>query len=155
MRRALAFGLVGAQFALLAALAFVPHGTAWPVNGLVIAGTVVLVAGGGMLAVLGLVGLGPALTASPIPKANAPLVTGGVYGLVRNPIYTGLMTGGAGLAMFGASVWHIIAWVLLVLLLSSKARWEERMLLAEHPEFAGYARRVGRFLPGIGRLRNR
>lgn len=155
MRRALAFGLVFAQFVLLAALVFVPHGTVWPVNGLIVAATVVLGAAGVLLAGLGLVGLGPALTASPIPRENAPLVTGGVYGLVRNPIYTGLMVGGAGLALLGASVWHIVAWVLLVLLLLSKTRWEERMLLAEHPEFAEYARRVGRFLPGIGRLRKR
>ncbi|HEY8912928.1 methyltransferase family protein [Lacisediminihabitans sp.] len=155
MRRALAFGLVFAQFVLLAALVFVPHGTVWPVNGLIVAATVVLGATGVLLAGLGLVGLGPALTASPIPRENAPFVTGGVYGLVRNPIYTGLIAGGAGLVLLGASVWHIVAWVLLVLLLSSKTRWEERMLLAEHPEFAEYARRVGRFLPGIGRLRKR
>jgi protein-S-isoprenylcysteine O-methyltransferase Ste14 len=155
MRRALAFGLVCAQFVLLAALVVVPHGTIWPVTGFTVAATVVLVAAGLLLAVLGLVGLGPALTASPIPKQNAPLVTGGVYAAVRNPIYTGLMVGGLGLALLGASVWHIAAWVLLVLLLSAKTRWEERMLLAEHAEFADYATRVGRFLPGIGRLRER
>lgn len=27
------------------------------------------------------------------------------------------------------------------------------MLVAEHPDYAGYGARVGRFLPGIGRLR--
>ncbi|TXN31953.1 methyltransferase family protein [Lacisediminihabitans profunda] len=155
MRRALAFGLVGAQFVLLAALVFVPHGTIWPVDGVVVAVAVVVVTAGMLLAVLGLVGLGPALTASPIPKENAPLVTGGVYAVVRNPIYTGLMAGGVGLVLLGASVWHIVVWVLLVVLLSSKTRWEERMLLAEHAEFAHYAARVGRFLPGIGRLRKR
>ncbi|WP_394770734.1 methyltransferase family protein [Lacisediminihabitans sp.] len=155
MRRALAFGLVGAQFVLLAALVFLPRGTLWPVSGIVVAVAVVVVAAGLLLAVLGLVGLGPALTASPIPKQNASLVTGGVYAVVRNPIYTGLLAGGVGLTLLGDSVWHIVAWLSLVLLLSFKTRWEERMLLAEHAEFADYAARVGRFLPGIGRLRKR
>ena len=153
MKRALAFGLVFAQFLLLAALILIPHGSLWPVNTVVIAASIALGVAGAILAVLGVTGLGPALTASPIPREHAQLVTSGVYGLVRNPIYTGLMTGGLGLALFGASVWHIAAWVALALLLSAKTRWEERMLVAEHPDYAGYGARVGRFVPGVGRLR--
>ena len=153
MKRALALGLVVAQFLLLGALVFLPHGSLWPVNALVIAVAIVLGAAGVILVVLGAMRLGSALTASPIPRERAQLVTSGVYGYVRNPMYTGLMVGGLGLALFGASVWHVIAWVALVLLLAGKARWEERMLVAEHPDYAGYAARVGRFLPGVGRLR--
>lgn len=153
MKRALALGLVLAQFLLLAALVFLPHGSLWPVNALVIAVAIVLGSVGVILAVLGALRLGSALTASPIPRERAELVTGGVYGYVRNPMYTGLMVGGLGLALLGASVWHVIAWVALVLLLAGKARWEERMLVAAHPDYAGYAARVGRFLPGVGRLR--
>ena len=155
MKRALAFGLVSAQIVLLAVLAFVPHGTLWPVNAAVIAASIVLAVAGVILAMLGAIGLGPAFTPNPIPRENAPLATGGVYGLVRNPIYTGLMTGGLGLALFGASVWHVVAWVALVAVLSAKTRWEERMLLAKHPGFGEYAARVGRFVPGVGRLRPR
>ncbi|MBC7442806.1 MAG: isoprenylcysteine carboxylmethyltransferase family protein [Ramlibacter sp.] len=154
MKRALAIGLVSAQFLLLAALAFLPHGTLWPVTVLLAVVAIVLCVGGAVLAVLGVAGLGPALTASPIPREHAPLVTTGVYGLVRSPIYAGLITGGLGLALFGASAWHLVAWVALVLLLAGKARWEERMLLAEHPDYVAYGARVGRFLPGVGRLRS-
>jgi protein-S-isoprenylcysteine O-methyltransferase Ste14 len=153
MKRALAIALVSVQFVLLLALAFLPHGTLWPVNLGVTVVAILLGLAGAVIAVLGVLGLGPALTASPIPREHAPLVTGGVYGLVRSPIYTGLMTGGLGLALIGASVWHIAAWLALVLLLAGKARWEERMLLAEHSDYAAYGARVGRFLPGVGRLK--
>lgn len=152
MKRALALGLVAAQFVLLGALAFLPHGQLWPVNAGVVVLAVVLALLGATLAVLGVLGLGPALTASPIPRENTPLVTSGVYGLVRSPIYTGLMTGGLGLALVGASVWHVVAWVALIVLLSAKTRWEERMLLAEHSDYAAYGASVGRFLPGVGKL---
>ena len=152
MKRALAFGLVFVQLVLLVALIFVPHASLWPVNAGVLAVAIALGLVGAAVAVLGVVGLGPALTASPIPREHAPLVTSGVYGLVRSPIYTGLMTGGLGLLLFGASVWHIGAWVALILLLSAKTRWEERMLMAEHPDYAEYGARVGRFLPGLGRM---
>lgn len=153
MKRALALVLVLAQFLLLAALVLLPRGSLWPLNAVVIALAIVLGAVGVILVVLGALRLGSALTASPIPRDSAQLVTGGVYGHVRNPMYTGLMVGGLGLALFGASLWHVIAWVALVLLLAGKARWEERMLVVAHPDYAGYAARVGRFLPGIGRLR--
>ena len=151
MNRAL--GLVAAQLLLLAALVLMPHDSLWSVGAFGIGVAIVLVGLGAVLAVLGAVGLGPALTASPIPRQGARLVTRGVYGVVRNPIYTGLLVGGLGLVVFGASVWHILTWVALLALLAGKARWEERMLRAEHPEFDDYAARVGRFVPGIGRLR--
>lgn len=154
MKRALAVALVTAQFLLLLALALLPHGTLWPVNLAVVVAAIVLALGGAVFAVLGVLGLGPALTASPIPREHAPLVTHGVYGLVRSPIYTGLMAGGVGLVLLGASVWHLVAWLALVLLLAGKARWEERMLVAEHPDYAAYGARVGRFLPGVGRLKH-
>lgn len=119
---------------------------------------VVVIAGillfcGFVIAVWGVIGLGPALTASPIPKDQAQLVTHGLFGVVRNPIYSGLMIAGAGLVVFGASWWHCATWVALVLLLAAKSRWEERMLAAAHADFAGYAGRVGRFIPGVGKWR--
>jgi protein-S-isoprenylcysteine O-methyltransferase Ste14 len=146
-------GLVAAQLLLLAALVLIPRGALWPLGAIAVGVATVLVVLGVVLVVLGAVGLGPALTASPIPRQGARLVTRGVYGVVRNPIYTGLLVGGLGLVAFGASLWHILTWVALLALLAGKARWEERMLRAKHPEFDDYAARVGRFLPGVGRLR--
>lgn len=153
MKRWLPWVLVGVQFVLLAALIVVPRGTLWPVGtiALVVAG--VLIASGLLLAVLGVRGLGSSLTASPVPKGGSRLVTSGVYSQVRHPIYTGLLTGGLGLVAFGASVAHLALWVALLILLSGKARWEERMLAAEHPDYAAYAARTGRFVPGLGRRR--
>lgn len=153
MKRAFAFGLVFVQLLLLAALIFLPQGALWTVGVATTAAAIALGAIGAILAILGVVGLGPALTASPIPREHARLVTGGVYGIVRNPIYTGLIVAGLGLALFGASAWHIASWVALVVLLSVKTRWEERMLATEHPGYGEYAARVGRFVPGMGRLR--
>lgn len=153
MKCALALSLVTAQFVLLAVLVLLPHGTLWPVSVVVLVVFIVLVVVGVVLAVMGVLGLGSALTASPIPRDDAPLVTTGVYGLVRSPVYSGLMTGGLGLVLFGASIWHAVGWVLLVVLLAAKTRWEERMLIAEHPEYLSCGARIGRFVPGIGRLR--
>lgn len=152
MNRRLAFAVVAAQILLIVALVVLPLGMLWPVNGVVIGAALVLGVAGALLIILGVIGLGPAVTVSPIPREQAPLVTTGVYGVIRSPIYTGLMTAGFGFTLYGASVWHIVVWVVLVVLLSAKARWEERMLVARHPEYAAYGARVGRFLPRRGRL---
>ena len=153
MRRALAFGLVVVQVLLLVGLIFLPHGSIWPVNAFVVAAALVLVVVGVALTIAGSARLGSALTASPIPKKDAPLVTSGIYGYIRSPIYTGLITGGLGLTLLGGSVPHVFLWIVLIGLLAMKARWEERMLSAEHPEYRVYGERVGRFIPGIGRMR--
>jgi protein-S-isoprenylcysteine O-methyltransferase Ste14 len=155
MKRAFASVLVSVQFILLAALVFVPRGSLWPVTGLAIAVGLVLILVGTSLAIFGVTGLGTALTASPVPRQNAALVTTGAYAMVRHPIYTGLMMGGLGLAVLGSSLWHAATWVALVILLATKTRWEERMLLAEHSEYRHYAARIGRFMPGIGRVGRR
>ena len=139
------------QLVLIVALVLEPFGGGWPRNTLVLVIAAVVIVAGLAIATWGIVGLGPALTASPIPKDEAKLVTHGIYGVVRNPIYTGLMITGSGLVVFGASWWHLATWVALIALLAIKARWEERMLGNAHPDFAAYAQRVGRFVPGVGR----
>lgn len=151
--RSVAAGLVALQLLLLAALVLEPYGGWWPRDTVVLWSSALVILGGLVIAIWGIIGLGPALTASPIPKQEAKLVTSGIYSVVRNPIYTGLMILGAGLFVFGASWWHLATWVALILLLAFKARWEERMLSDAHPEFTEYAARVGRLVPGIGRLR--
>lgn len=153
MKRALPYALVTLQFVLLGALVLVPRGALWPLGAIVMVSAAILILLGGAVAVLGVVGLGSALTASPVPKAGSSLVTTGIYSAIRHPIYTGLLVGGLGLVLFGASPWHIGLWFALLLLLAIKSRWEERMLLAEHPDYRDYGARSGRFLPGIGRLR--
>ena len=141
------------QLLLIAALVLIPHGELWPLSPAVLTLGILLGITGLVIAILGVLGLGPALTASPIPRDRAPLVTGGLYGWVRHPIYTGLLLGGSGLVLLGASLWHVVLWLGLFVLLALKSRWEERMLLDEHPDYQNYAADVGRFVPGVGKLR--
>jgi protein-S-isoprenylcysteine O-methyltransferase Ste14 len=48
---------------------------------------------------------------------------------------------------------HVATAISLVILLSFKARFEERMLLAKFDGYAAYAAKVGRMIPFLGRIR--
>ena len=82
------------------------------------------------------------------------LVTSGVFGLVRNPIYTGMIPAFAGIALLVPNPPAIVAFALVVVGLEIQTRLvEEPYLLKVHGSaYAEYAARVGRFVPGVGRM---
>jgi len=96
--------------------------------------------------------LGENLTPNPIPKPQGTLEVTGLYAWVRHPIYTAVLAIALGLFTLAASWWHLAIFLMLVMLLGSKARAEERLLREKFPDYEEYQARVGRFLPGIGRI---
>ena len=88
-----------------------------------------------------------------IDSAPTELVTAGLFQVVRNPIFTGMLLVVSGLVLVTPSPWTVMGWWVYVLLVSLQVRLEEQHLLALHGvRYREYATRVGRFFPGIGRL---
>ncbi|MEY4458617.1 MAG: hypothetical protein RIS25_1210 [Actinomycetota bacterium] len=140
-----------AQFTILGALVFLP---AAPTEALPPAGrwlAVVLLAVGGGLVVAALIQLGRAATATPVPNSSGVLRTSGLYRSVRHPIYSGLFVIAAGLALSGMTLGHVILAVAFVILMNTKARFEEALLTQKFPEYPEYAQRTGRFIPRLPR----
>ena len=108
-----------------------------------------LVALGAVGAVLGVVGLRENLTAVPRPIEGGRLIDSGVYGLVRHPIYTGIVTAALGWGLATASPTALAAAVLLGCFFDLKARREEAWLLAAYPTYAAYRTRVRKLVPFI------
>ena len=91
------------------------------------------------------------------PRERTDLVTGGPFALVRNPIYSALIPTLLGLALLVPSVVALGSVIVFALATEVQVRAvEEPHLLRLHErEYADYAARVGRFVPGLGRLNNR
>lgn len=89
------------------------------------------------------------------PTERTALVTAGPFGLVRNPIFTGMLLAASGLVLVLPSALTLPGWTALLVGLEVQVRLvEEPYLLRTHgAAYAEYAARVGRFLPGLGRLR--
>jgi protein-S-isoprenylcysteine O-methyltransferase Ste14 len=146
---------VVAQFVLLALLLLVPPELpglpAWPaeLRALTFPLGLLLGAIGGSIGLLGLLHLGANLTPFPHPKQDGTLITGGVYALVRHPIYSGILIAAFGWALVRAGTPPLFGAVLLALFFDRKAAHEETRLNARFPEYAAYSRRTRRLLPWI------
>lgn len=140
--------LVALQFALLAALA-------------VVAAPAFAAAQAGALS-WALLGLAAALGAwalasnrpgnfnvHPSPRAGGQLVQSGPYRWIRHPMYTSVLSAGAGAAAAAGGTPAWLGVLLLVVVLGVKAALEERWMIQVHPGYADYRRRSHRFVPGL------
>ena len=82
------------------------------------------------------------------------LVTGGPFALVRNPIFSAMVPSLLGLALLVPNAAALAGFAALVVALEVQVRLvDEPYLLRTHgARYADYASRVGRFVPGLGRL---
>jgi protein-S-isoprenylcysteine O-methyltransferase Ste14 len=138
------------QALLLALLAFAgASGPAWGDPWLItgrLAGAILVVTGL-LVAGLGFLGLRENLTAVPRPVEGGHLVDTGVYGLVRHPIYTGIILVAAGWGLVTASPPALVVALGLGFFFDLKARREEAWLVAAYPAYAAYRRRVRKLVP--------
>lgn len=107
---------------------------------------------GGLGAAYGIAGawrLGRSRTAFPLPLEQCRLVTTGVYGWVRHPLYASLIFLGFAWSLGWGSLIAAKAALAQVFFLLAKAKREEIWLKERFPAYVAYARRVKRFIPGI------
>lgn len=87
----------------------------------------------------------------PDRDAPPPLVTTGIFGVIRNPIYLSMMLASTGMFLLMPDAVSLALWVLTLASLSFLVRLEEDFLRGVHGDaYWTYLARVGRFLPGLG-----
>lgn len=87
------------------------------------------------------------------PAEQTALVTDGPFRLVRNPIFTAMVTTSAGLTLMVPNIAAVVALAALVTAIQLQVRAvEEPYLLTVHgDQYQRYAAQAGRFLPLLGR----
>lgn len=102
-----------------------------------------------ILLLWGGVELGTNLTPLPHPKDNGKLVTSGIYGVVRHPIYSGVIFLAIAYSFWQLSLIHFISAMLLLLFFDIKARKEESWLRIKFSDYGVYQTRVKKLIPWI------
>jgi protein-S-isoprenylcysteine O-methyltransferase Ste14 len=140
-------GLVSPALVLAGVLPVLRFGSAVSWVGLVLA-----LAGFG-LAVLAQQTMGRSWRIGVDPKERTDLITHGVFGYVRNPIFTAMIAAQAGTTLLAPTWLAIIGLALLVAGVELQVRRvEEPHLLTVHgADYADYSTGTGRFVPLIGR----
>ncbi len=87
-------------------------------------------------------------------EERTTLVTSGPFAMVRNPIFSALLLAAAGLALMVPNPVAFAALAAMLLAVEIQVRHVEEpyLLEAQGEEYAAYASRVGRFVPGVGLL---
>jgi protein-S-isoprenylcysteine O-methyltransferase Ste14 len=138
--------VVGAQLAAIAGLTW-PGRPRWSLPRPVAAGAAALIGTGVAVAAAGAKRQGLQLTPWVEPRANAELITDGVYAWTRNPMYAGILLAGAGLALLRRRPEPLVSYAALSAVLHVKTGMEERRLHARFGEaYSRYAERTPRLL---------
>ena len=85
----------------------------------------------------------------PMPKKTGALIVHGPYRFIRHPMYTSLCLATLGLLLFQFTIWKLVMWCLLILILVLKARFEEKLLCLHHPGYVDYQKTNKAFIPWI------
>lgn len=141
--------LVALQFLLLAALALFPGAKERP--HLFVALAYVLLVLGVALLLKSFRDLGQALTPLPESKEGAQLVTTGIYGYLRHPIYSSIILIASGIVFWKWSVGSLFIALALLILLIYKSRYEDKLLRAKFGSAPKYQKNTGAFFPSIKR----
>ncbi len=115
---------------------------------------IVLAALGGTAVFLAQLGMGASWRIGVSDEERTALVTTGWFSIVRNPIYSAMIVGWTGFAVL-VPTWLAFAAVVVIaagLELQVRAVEEPHLVRTHGEAYRGYASRVGRFLPGVGRF---
>lgn len=93
--------------------------------------------------------LGRSLTPFPRPREHAVLVTDGPYGIVRHPIYSGVVLTCLGISLGTGNVIRLVITALLLVFFDLKSRREEQWLEESYPAYPDYKRWVRRLIPWL------
>ncbi len=85
----------------------------------------------------------------PSLKNNHQLVTTGIYGYIRHPMYTSVILLCFGLLLTNLSIVNQLVMLILVIDLILKSSHEEKLLLTRFANYQDYKNKTARFLPFV------
>ncbi len=109
-----------------------------------------MVVAGAVTALMAASALGSSLSPFPAPVRSGKFVAKGPYGIVRHPIYTGVITGSVGFSIAQGDWLSLVVAIALLPFFYAKTIREELHLLATYEDYESYRGQVTRrIVPGV------
>jgi len=133
-----------AQFMLLAFIAWPLENFKFSIVGLVVIFISLLIA------VSALIANRPGnFNVRPHPKTTGRLIVHGPYKFIRHPMYSSLIFACLGMLFFQFSYLKLGTWLLLIIVLALKARFEEKALCLHYPQYCDYKKSNKGIIPWV------
>lgn len=139
---------MGLQFALFGLYLWpihwdytIPDLILWPAQLAIIVGLILIG--------LAFLQMGKRISPFPRPKEETELISWGVFGLVRHPIYSGIILFCIGLALYQEEPYKLFLSIIIWLFFFAKSTYEERNMLKKFPKYREYKKKTGRFFPKV------
>ena len=104
---------------------------------------------GVIVGALGIRALRRAIIGPLLAERTSHLVQDGIYAVMRHPIYAGQILVTLGWSLLRNSFATVVLSLIYAVFLDLKGRREEAVISERFSEYADYARRVRRFIPGV------
>lgn len=141
---ALSLTLVGIQFILIGLIAFT--GPLWPSEW----SLGVILAVGGVVGLRALQAMGMRqVRVFPEVPGQGRLIVLGPYRWIRHPMYTSVLLVTLAWNLGSPHPYRLLLWVGLVMTISVKLRYEERLLMNRFPEYEVYRHQTKRLIPFV------
>jgi len=82
-------------------------------------------------------------------KENCQLITTGIYGYVRHPMYLSVISMMLGILILYFSLFELILYIILLVNMLTKMFYEEHLWKCESEEYHKYSKKVKRLIPFI------
>ncbi|WP_439558361.1 methyltransferase family protein [Dyadobacter sp.] len=138
---------VAAQLVLFGLYAIAPSIILFPVNRALKFAGILTSTSGVVIILVSIFQIRRSLTPFPSPVKSGKLITTGLYGYIRHPIYSGIILAAAGYGVQAGDISKIAITLLLILLFYFKSQYEEKMLMAFYNDYKQYRSHTYRFFP--------
>ncbi len=89
------------------------------------------------------------MTPNPVPLKNYQLRTTGFYKYIRHPMYSAALLTLLGIVFYYRSISGFIIWLIAVVFLLIKIRFEEQMLKEKFTDYTTYSLKTKKLIPYI------
>ena len=113
-----------------------------------IAGLAISIAGF-VLMVVTLISFRQIMTPNPVPLDNSILTTTGIYKYVRHPMYSSVLFSLLGVVIYFKSISGFTVWIIGVIFIIYKIRFEEHNLIKRFPDYTAYSNKSKKLIPFI------